>query len=76
MKEKILIVGLVFTSTALTSLGVRPDSWWIDGVPIMIIGLGGFYTAVDLLLKEVKKSTANQQAAPALASGGSSISEA
>ena len=74
MKGKITITLMLTVAGFSLVLAARVDSWF--AMLYLSVAPLWFYGAVDLLLKEVKKSTANQQAPLARASGASSVSEA
>ena len=66
MKQKTLIAIVFFMSAAQPALIFQSDSWWFGGFINVVVGLFLFYFGVDLLLKEVGKRIANQQAAEIL----------
>ena len=75
MKEKTRIAAMLAAGVIFLVLAGRPDSWLLFFGYLTAV-LCFFYAGVDLLLKTVEKRFVEQQAAPALGRGASSISEA
>ena len=62
MKEKITITAMLTCAGFSLVLGARVDSWF--ALLYLAVSPVWFYGAVDLLLKEVKKASAKDDAAP------------